>query len=99
MFVIGGVAPVNADVETPVITLERSVHFLTPSDDDVLVETGTYHVEAAEEWLRIIPQGQSRTEGLLLHAEISQLDALLDMPQAVSQQMGDDPTRAHLTHA
>jgi hypothetical protein len=48
------------------ITLEKSVHFTTPDGSDVVVEPGTYTIEAAEEWLRLI--SGERRDALLLEA-------------------------------
>lgn len=50
------------------VTFEQSVHFFTPSGDDVLVEVGDYEVEVAEEWLRLIPKGGERSDAILLNA-------------------------------
>ena len=72
------------------ITLEQAVYFLAPTGDSLLVKAGTYDVEAAEDWLRLIPQGHSRVESLLLDADVSELDGLLNIPHAASQQTGKD---------
>ena len=37
------------------LTLERSAHFTMADGSDVVIEPGTYQVEAADPWLRLIP--------------------------------------------
>ena len=36
------------------IELEAPVHFLAPDGSSLLVEAGTYSVEPAEEWIRVM---------------------------------------------
>ncbi len=47
------------------IDLEKAVHFLTADGSDVVIPPGTYQVEAAESWLRVIP-GERREAWLLM---------------------------------
>ena len=53
-----------ASVELPV-----RLHFLTPGGDDVTVGPGIYEVEGAEEWLTLIPHGESRSAAVLIEAD------------------------------
>ena len=69
--------------ETTTITLEDSVHFLAPDGSDLLVEPGTYSVEAAEEWIRLIP-GKERHDALLLEAKKQTHDVPMEIPIALS---------------
>jgi hypothetical protein len=55
------------------ITLEKSVHFTTPDGSDVVVEPGTYTIEAAEEWLRLI--SGERRDALKVANALSQSSA------------------------
>jgi len=50
------------------IELSTPLHFLTPAGDDVVVESGTYRIEAAENWLKLVPEGESSTSSFLLDA-------------------------------
>ncbi len=51
-----------------IITLEEPVYFTAPDGGPVVVESGTYTVEAAQPWIRLI-LGQDRKQSLLLQAE------------------------------
>ncbi len=52
------------------ITLENTAHFLAADGSDVFIQPGTYLVEAAEEWLRLVPG--ERRNALLIEAMQSQ---------------------------
>ena len=41
-----------------VVELERETHFLSPSDEDVVVSPGIYSVEVVEGTLRLTPSGE-----------------------------------------
>ncbi|MDH5585250.1 MAG: hypothetical protein OEZ05_01320, partial [Nitrospirota bacterium] len=49
---VAGSQPALADTT---VTLEQPVHFTTAEGSDVVLDAGSYAVEAAEEWLRVIP--------------------------------------------
>jgi hypothetical protein len=49
------------------VILNQAVHFLSPGDDDVVVNPGTYQIEQAEEWLRLI--SGERTDAILIQAQ------------------------------
>jgi len=64
------------------ITLENTVHFLAADGSDVTVPPGTYEVESAEEWIRLVPE--ERRDALLIEAD-RQTHALdIDNPLAMS---------------
>ena len=69
--------------EPTTIILEDSVHFLAPDGSDLLVEPGTYSVEAAEEWIRLIP-GKERHNALLIEAKKQTHDVPMEIPIAMS---------------
>ena len=71
-----------------IITLERSVHFLTADGSDVVISPGTYLVESADEWLRLIPG--ERHDALLVEAEKSKHDKNITEPTAMGISGGDD---------
>lgn len=75
-------------VANTTVTLEKTTHFLTTDGSAVLVQPGTYAVEAAEEWLRLIPG--ERRNALLLKAHQTQHEEVLDAPKAVIQEEGDE---------
>ena len=57
-----------ADSQSPAIEFTQSIHFLTPAEDDVEMGPGIYEVEATESWLKLVPQGESRSKAVLLEA-------------------------------
>lgn len=90
MLVYAGAQLQATTTNPPTITLEKSVHFLTPSGDDVVVEGGTYEVEAAEEWLRMIPQGEDRGKAVLLAASRSPHGMEVATPEVRLIHIGED---------
>ena len=64
------------------ITLEQAGHFLSTDGSDVFIQPGTYVIEAAEEWLRVIPG--ERREAWLLEAIRTKHEESLDVPIAFS---------------
>lgn len=82
---IGSAVELLASVE-----LERAVHFLSPSGDDVVIGPGAFVVEAAEEWLRFIPQGGNRTDAVLVQAGAAQHGESINVSTAQSQMVGED---------
>jgi len=73
------------------ITLEKSVHFTTLDGSDVVVEPGTYTIEAADEWLRLI--SGERRDALLLEVIKTQHDENLKVANALSQSSAADEHR------
>ena len=75
LMILAGLIATHATAATsasPVtMELEQAVHFLTPSGEDVVVESGMYQVEVAEEWLRLVPKGGERSDAVLLAASRS----------------------------
>lgn len=66
------------------ITLGKTIHVTTAEGSDVVLEAGTYLVEPAEEWLRIIPSGGEPVEALLLDTHVSHHDETLETTLALS---------------
>jgi hypothetical protein len=52
---ISGIQPAFADTT---VTIEQPVHFTTAERSDVVLDAGSYVVEAAEKWLRLTPRGK-----------------------------------------
>ena len=77
--------PIHADEGAPtndIVVLEKAVHFLTADGSDVVVKPGTYRLEEADEWLRLIPG--ERRDALLLEAESSIHEGAVSEPTAIS---------------
>ena len=74
---VAGSQPALADTT---VTLEQPVHFTTAEGSDVVLDAGSYAVEAAEEWLRVIPG--ERREAWLLEAIHTTHEEPLDAPEA-----------------
>ena len=65
----GSVMVVHADLPHPLtVDFPAPLHFLTPGGEDVVLPAGMYQVEVAESWLKLIPDGQRRTEAMLVDA-------------------------------
>ncbi|MDH5575992.1 MAG: hypothetical protein OEY80_10945 [Nitrospirota bacterium] len=54
-------------MEPPTVTVEHPVHFLTADGSDVVIQPGSYLLEAAQEWLRVYPRDPK--DALLLAAQ------------------------------
>ena len=83
--------PAQASVpdETTTITLDQPVHFLGTDGSDVVANPGKYSVEAAQEWLRLIP-GTERRDALLIEAQKGTHEVKVEIPIVLSTP-GDEP--------
>ena len=63
------VGPSQAALSDPLTTIELDtpVHFLAPDGSDLVVEAGTYAIEPAEEWIRLL--AGERHDALLIEAK------------------------------
>jgi hypothetical protein len=79
------VLPAQASVpdETTTITLDQAVHFIGTDGSDVVADPGDYSVEAAEEWLRLIP-GTERRNALLIEAQPGTHEVKVEIPIVIS---------------
>lgn len=66
--VVGSTLALAETTSTTTVELPTAIHFLTPAGDDIEVGPGIYEVEAAESWLKLVPEGESRSTALLLEA-------------------------------
>ena len=73
-----------------VIELEREVHFLTPTGENVVVLPGTYSVEAGDAALRLIPDDEQTTQPITIQAESTTHEESLESAQQVSTSMDPD---------
>jgi len=69
--------------ETTTITLDQAVHFIGTDGSDVVANPGDYSVEAAQEWLRLIP-GTERREALLIEAQPGTHEVKVEIPIVIS---------------
>ena len=69
--------------ETTTITLDQAVHFIGTDGSDVLANPGDYSVEAAQEWLRLIP-GTERQDALLIEAQPGTHEVKVEIPIVIS---------------
>ena len=77
------------------ITLEKAVHFTTAEGGDVVLDSGDYGIEPADEWLRITPSGATATDALLIEAHGGTHDQSLTAPLALSVE-GEQPDTHYL---
>ena len=77
------------------VTLEQPVHFTTAEGSDVVLDAGSYAVEAAEEWLRVTPSEGQAVDAILLEAQSATHEESLTDPVAISAQ-GESPDVHHL---
>jgi len=77
------------------ITLNNPVHFTTAEGSDVVLDPGTYAVEAAEDWLRVTPSEGQAVDALLLEVRSAGHEESLTAPLAISTQ-GEQPDTHHL---
>lgn len=87
-----------ASLSDPLTTIELDVpvHFLAPDGSDLLVEAGTYALEPAEEWIRVL--SDERHNALLIEANIGTHELALEQPMAmsVSGETEDEADNHHL---
>ena len=78
-------SPADAQTELPPIQifLNHPVHFINPGGEDMVVNTGTYQIEQAEEWMRLIPG--ERTDAILLQAQSITHSDPLESAQPLSE--------------
>ena len=84
----------SAHSPSSTLTLDQAVHFIAADGSDVLVQPGTYQLEVAEKWLRLIPG--ERRDALLLEAQQYQHEEILDTPKSVIEEKEEDAHRLML---
>ena len=68
LFFVGAAQAFAETTLATTVELPSLLHFLTPGGDDIEVPPGEYQVEAAESWLKLVPEGLERTEAVLVDA-------------------------------
>jgi hypothetical protein len=89
---LAGIQPAFADTT---ITLDQPVHFTTAEGSDVVLDAGDYEMDAADEWLRVMPSEGQAVDALLLEAQVARHEEALKAPLGVSAQ-GESPDTHHL---
>ena len=69
-------------IASTTVTLEKATHFIATDGSDVLVKPGTYELEVADTWLRLVPG--ERHDALLLDAQAAGHQEDVSQPTAVS---------------
>ena len=82
--------------ELPTVELTASIHFLTPGGEDVLVPAGTYHIEPAESWLKLLPAGGTRSAMVLIEANQGRHEELVTEAFVLAEPEEPDADIFHL---
>ena len=73
------------------INIDTPIHFLAADGSDMLVQPGTYQLEVAEGWLRLIPG--ERRDAVLLEAHQYQHEEILDTPKSLIEEKEEEEHR------
>lgn len=76
-------AQASAIDETTTMTIDQPVHFIGTDGSDVVANPGNYSVEAAQEWLWLIP-GTERRDALLIEAQPGTHEVKVEIPIVIS---------------
>jgi hypothetical protein len=93
MVLLVGVTSPGLAINTPTIELEKTVHFLTPGGEDVVVEQGRYEVGQASEWLHLSPVGGEKTYAILVEAQPIDHHETIEVPTTLSRSEHEDEYR------
>ncbi len=78
--IFSNIYPATANA-LPTIELKHPLHFLAPDSSDLIVKPGSYKIEPAEEWIRLI--SDERRNALLIATHISQHEESIDHPTSI----------------
>ena len=73
----------TAEQEPATVEIDRKVHFLTPSGEDVVVLPGAYEVKAEKFGLRLIAEEGIGDESLLIEANATEHEESVTHPMAL----------------
>lgn len=93
ILIIPGLSLATLNDPLTTIELENSVHFLAADGSDIEVHPGTYTVESAEKWVRLVPG--ERRDALLIEAEQGTHSMDVDNPIATAFP-GDSPEESDI---
>ncbi|MDH5575895.1 MAG: hypothetical protein OEY80_10460 [Nitrospirota bacterium] len=82
---------------SPTLSVEQPVYFLSPDEEPLLVAPGSYQVEVADAWLKLIPHEGGRAEALLLHAQSGTHGEELATPKVLLIPVEEQPDIRQLT--
>ena len=85
-----------ANASTTTVEFPAAIHFLTPAGDDVEMGTGIYEVEVTESWLKLVPEGQGKTEAVLLEATPGTHEEKVEQLTIRLEESPDNPDVFHL---
>ena len=78
------------------IELDRPLHFFGVDGTDMVIQPGHYQVEAAESWLKLVPEGESRSAAMLLEANLGRHEETLMEPVVRSEEDKDNSDVFHI---
>lgn len=79
-----------------VVEFSSIFHFLTPAGDDVQIGPGRYQIEAAESWLKLVPEGEGPASAVLLEATVGSHKENMSEPTVRLEGGKDNPDVFHL---
>ena len=84
LVILGAVLKSHAAITDPLTTIEldKPVHFLAPDGSDVRMDAGTYAIEPAEEWIRLM--SGERHDAVLIEAKKGSHELEIEHTMAVS---------------
>ena len=94
--VVGSTLALAETTSTTTVEFSSAIHFLTPAGDDIEVGPGIYEVEAAESWLKLVPEGESRSTALLLEANRGPHEEDVTAPLVRTSSSPDTPEVLHV---
>lgn len=96
LLVCGEGALASQERSYTIVELVHTALFSSPDGSDVVLNPGIYELEAAENWLRVIPHEGTRAAALLLEAEVLTHAETLDRLSGVVTMEGDGTARLAL---
>ena len=80
----------------PTVDLTQPLHFISSTDENIIVPSGQYEVEAADAWLKLIPTDGHRNEAVLIQTTSGNHQEVLDSPKVIFQHTIENPDLHYL---
>lgn len=97
LWMISIVTVAYTDIGPPTIILtDKVVHFSALNGNDVVIEQGTYRVEATKDGLKLTPTVGEKKEAILIHASSITHTEQIETPQAYLKVTGEDEIKLTL---
>lgn len=80
----------------PTVDVTQPLHFLSSTDEDVILPPWQYEVEAADAWLKLIPTDGHRNEAVLVQATSGNHQEAVDSPRVIFQHTKENPDLHYL---